>query len=72
MSDGKMSETDCSAVSGRRRTRGRHGREGGGCTQCVHGRSRMAIDLRIPTMPGRSMSGCHNQADVACTKREAP
>ena len=23
----------------------------------MHGRSRMAIDFRIPTMPGRSMSG---------------
>ena len=29
------------------------GREGG-CTQFVHGRSRMTIDPRIPTMPGRS------------------
>ena len=32
---------------------------GGGCTQFVHGRSRMTIDPRIPTMPGRSMSGFH-------------
>ena len=35
------------------------GREGGGGTQCVHGRSRMTIDPRIPTMPGRSTSGFH-------------
>ena len=32
---------------------------GGGCTQFVHGRSRMTIDPRIPTMPGRSTSGFH-------------
>ena len=31
----------------------------GGCTQFVHGRSRMTIDPRTPTMPGRSMSGFH-------------
>ena len=28
-----------------------------GCTQFVHGRSRMTIGPRIPTMPGRSTSG---------------
>ena len=32
---------------------------GRGVTQFVHGRSRMAIDPRIPTMPGRSTSGFH-------------
>ena len=32
---------------------------GGQCTQFVHGRSRMTIDPRIPTMPGRSTSGFH-------------
>ena len=32
---------------------------GGGCTQFVHGRSRMAMDPRIPTMPGRGTSGFH-------------
>ena len=32
-------------------------RIGGGCTQFVHGHSRMTIDPRIPTMPGRSTSG---------------
>ena len=31
----------------------------GGCTQFVHGGSRMTIDPRIPTMPGRSTSGFH-------------
>ena len=34
-------------------------RGGGGCTQFVHDRSRMSIDPRIPTMPGRSTSGFH-------------
>ena len=43
---------------------GEGGREGGregerGCSQLMHGRSRMAIDPRIPTMPGRSMSSFH-------------
>ena len=31
----------------------------GGCTQFVHGRSRMAIDPRVSTMTGRSTSGFH-------------
>ena len=31
----------------------------GGCTQFVHGRSRVTIDPRIPTMLGRSTSGFH-------------
>ena len=30
-----------------------------GCTHVMHGRSRMTIDCRIPTIPGRSMSGFH-------------
>ena len=34
-------------------------REGGACTQFMNGRSRMAVDPRIPTMPGRSTSGFH-------------
>ena len=36
-------------------------RDGGGegGTQFVHGRSRMAIDPRIPTLPERSTSGFH-------------
>ena len=33
------------------KVRGRATKEGG--TQSVHGRSRMTIDPRIPTMPGR-------------------
>ena len=36
------------------------GRERGeGCTQFVHGRCRMTIDPRFPTMPGRSNSDFH-------------
>ena len=35
--------------------------EGGGCTQFVHGRFRMTIDLHIPTMPGRRTSGFDQQ-----------
>ena len=31
----------------------------GRCTQFVHDRSRMTIDLRIPSMPGRSTWGFH-------------
>ena len=38
---------------------------GGGCTQFVHGRSRMTIDPRIPTMPGRRTSGFY-QPDKHC------
>ena len=30
-----------------------------GVLDLMHGRSRMTIDPRIPTMPGRSMSGFH-------------
>ena len=30
---------------------------GGGHTHVIHGRSRMTIDPRIPTMPGRNTSG---------------
>ena len=33
------------------------GKKTGGCTQFVHGRSRMAVDPRIPTMPRRNTSG---------------
>ena len=35
------------------------GEGGRGCTLFVHSRSRMTIDPRIPTMPGRSTSGFH-------------
>ena len=38
---------------------------GGGGSQFVHGLSRMTIDLRIPTMPGRITSGFH-QPDRHC------
>ena len=34
-------------------------RGGGGRTQFAHGRSRMIIDPRIPTIPGRGTSGFH-------------
>ena len=37
----------------------------GGGTQCVHGRSRMTIDPRVPTMPGRSTS-CFHQPGRHC------
>ena len=30
-----------------------------GCTQFLHGRTRMTVDPRITTMPGRSRSGLH-------------
>ena len=45
---------------------------GGGVFIIMHGRSRMTMDPRIPTMPGRSTSGFTDQADIASTKREAP
>ena len=32
---------------------------GGGCTHVMHGCSRMTIDPRSPTMPGRSTSSFH-------------
>ena len=44
-------------------------RGGEGCTQLVHSRSRMAIEPRIPTMPGRSTSGFH-QPGRHCVHRE--
>ena len=43
---------------------------GGGCTQLVHGRSRMTIDSRMCWDGERRVFT--NQADIACTKREAP
>ena len=48
--------------SGFDRGRGRGGRGGG--TQFGHGRSRMAIDPRIPTMPGRSTLVFHHPGRV--------
>ena len=38
--------------------------EGGGRTQFVHGRSRMTIGPRIPTMSGRSTSGFHQPGSM--------
>ena len=37
----------------------------------MHGRSRMTLYPRISTTPVWSMSGLTDQADIACTKREA-
>ena len=39
-------------------TKKKEGR-GGECTHVIHGRNRMTIDHRIPTMPRRSTSGSH-------------
>ena len=39
--------------------------EGGGVLIIMHGRSRMTIDPRIPTMPGRSASSFHRLGRVA-------
>ena len=58
--------------------KGREGRCGcrswvWGSKHVVHGRSRMAIDPRVPTMPGRSTVGFPptRQTLRACTKRQA-
>ena len=46
---------------------------GGGGYSIMHGRSsRMIIDPRTPTMPGRSTSVFIDHIDIACTKQEAP
>ena len=52
---------------GRRRGGGKRERGGGwGCTQFVHGRSRMTIDSRVHTMPGGgARRGSANQAGIA-------
>ena len=42
---------------------------------CMHGRSCMAIEPRIPTTPRRGTSGFHvftDKTGIACTKCEAP
>ena len=44
----------------------------GGVLIIIHGRSRMTIDPRTPTMPAGSTSGFTDQEDIVCTKREAP
>ena len=38
----------------------------------MHGRSRMTIDPRVPTMPGRNTSSLHRPDIGCCTEREAP
>ena len=44
---------------------------GGAGTQVVHGRGRMTIEPRIPTIAGNL--NFTNQADISCNKqREAP
>ena len=46
---------------------------GWGVLDIMHGCSRMTIDPRIPTMPGRGARRVFiDQADVACTRHEAP
>ena len=47
---------------------------GAGFTHVMHGRSRMTIDHRIPTMPGRSKSGFSlaRQTSLSCTMLAAP
>ena len=66
-------------ASGQKRRRyssqvGRIKREGGsGVVITVHGCSRMTIDPRTPTMPGRRARRVFtDQAGIASTKREAP
>ena len=49
----------------------KRGRWGGSVLIVMHGRSRMAIDLRIPTMPDGARRVFTDQADIASTKREA-
>ena len=46
---------------------------GTGCTQLVHGRSRMTTGPRIPLLCRDGARRVFiDQADIACTKREAP
>ena len=47
-------------------------RAGGGCTHFMHNHSLKAIEPRIPTTPDGARSVSTDQADLACTKREAP
>ena len=42
------------------------GWEGDGRTHVMHGRSRMIMNPRIPTMPGRSSSGFHRPGVKHC------
>ena len=51
---------DISAGGGYGEERGSgRGARGGGAIDIMHGRSRITIDPRIPTIPGRSTSGFH-------------
>ena len=50
---------------------GRVNGAGGVYSIFMHVRSRMTIDPRIPTMPGRSTSSFHQPGRHCCTKREA-
>ena len=43
-----------------------------GVTRAVHGRSRLTIDPRIPTMPGRKTAVFADQAYIAYIKRDVP
>ena len=45
---------------------------GGGVLIVMHGRSRISIDVRIRTLPGRSTSGFFTKEDIDVTKRGAP
>ena len=47
-------------------------RRGGVTHAIMHSRSRMTVDPRIPTTPGRSTSGFTDEEDISCTKLEAP
>ena len=49
------------------------GAEGAGraeVSQVVHGRSRMTIDPRFPTLPGRARWVFVDLGDIVCTKHE--
>ena len=51
-------------------------RRGGGVLDIIHGRSGVTIDLRIPTLPGRSMSGFRRPGRTflapSANRREVP
>ena len=44
----------------------------GGVLIIMHGRNRMTIDPRVPTMRKGARRVFTDQADIACTEREAP
>ena len=53
---------------------GERGRKAGSrkCTYFMHSLSRMTIDVRTRTMPGRRTPRFTDQAEVACTNHERP